>query len=291
MLTSLQGSDHCPVYAILKPRVTLDGKNIDIRDLLNPPDVFKDGERLRDCSTKDLVPFSGKLLPEFDRRRSIKDMFKNQASSLGPKAMSSTQVPLASFSSTLPKSPSNINTQPKSSTVKIGNSRSPQKDSSPPSKRLKLTAPRKDGPQLSSSQSTLKSFFKPKQANATDPASSARSPPQTDPASVIDSQIQVRLQTTDDLHEILPPEADAEDEPPAELSDAVQAHDNPGTTAESSIAESEKFIDPFVSRAEWGKLFTKRDPPRCESHSEPCITLETKKKGPNCGRWFWICPR
>src|ERR1700712_4212854 len=47
---------------------------------MNPPDRFKDGQSLRDYSAKDLLPFSAKLLPEFDKRRSIKDMFKKQTS-------------------------------------------------------------------------------------------------------------------------------------------------------------------------------------------------------------------
>lgn len=43
---------------------------------MNPPGFFKKGERLIEWSVKKIPSTSGKLLPEFDKRRSIKDMFK-----------------------------------------------------------------------------------------------------------------------------------------------------------------------------------------------------------------------
>ena len=42
---------------------------------MNRSGVFKDGARLRDTSAKDSPSTSAKLLPEFDKRQSIKDMF------------------------------------------------------------------------------------------------------------------------------------------------------------------------------------------------------------------------
>lgn len=47
---------------------------------MNPVGMFKDGKRLRKYSMKDLQPLSGKLIPEFDRRRNIKDMFSRKPS-------------------------------------------------------------------------------------------------------------------------------------------------------------------------------------------------------------------
>ncbi|RAL68352.1 hypothetical protein DID88_007083 [Monilinia fructigena] len=70
----LMGSDHCPVFATFKPRVKLDGVEVDIRDLMSK-DMFKNGVRVREWSMKDLLPTSAKLIPEFDRRQSIRDMF------------------------------------------------------------------------------------------------------------------------------------------------------------------------------------------------------------------------
>lgn len=63
---------------------------------MNPAGMFKDGKRLREYSMKDLLPLSGKLIPEFDRRRNIKDMFSRKPSL--PTAQQSTQ------SSILPQS-------------------------------------------------------------------------------------------------------------------------------------------------------------------------------------------
>lgn len=71
----LMGSDHCPVYAILADQVKQNGEDCRIESLMNPSEMFNDGQRLREWSTKDLLPQSAKLLTEFDRRRSIKDMF------------------------------------------------------------------------------------------------------------------------------------------------------------------------------------------------------------------------
>jgi len=47
---------------------------------MNPAGMFKDGKRLREYSMKDLLPLSGKLIPEFDRRRNIRDMFSRKPS-------------------------------------------------------------------------------------------------------------------------------------------------------------------------------------------------------------------
>ncbi|KAL8674242.1 MAG: hypothetical protein Q9224_007503, partial [Gallowayella concinna] len=79
----LMGSDHCPVYVVLKDQVKFDETNVDIRDLVNPPGMFLDGKRLKEYSTKIIPALCGKLIPEFDRRRNIRDMFarKPEASS------------------------------------------------------------------------------------------------------------------------------------------------------------------------------------------------------------------
>lgn len=45
---------------------------------MNPPNTFRAGKRLREWGSKDLLPLSGKLIPEFDRRRNIRDMFKRK---------------------------------------------------------------------------------------------------------------------------------------------------------------------------------------------------------------------
>lgn len=76
----LLGSDHCPVYAIIKDKVVINGTEVHIKDLMNPTGVFEGGIRKRDWTSKDLLPMSAKLIPEFDRRRSIRDMFVRKPS-------------------------------------------------------------------------------------------------------------------------------------------------------------------------------------------------------------------
>ncbi|KAF3768415.1 hypothetical protein M406DRAFT_107430, partial [Cryphonectria parasitica EP155] len=72
----LLGSDHCPVFAVMADRVRHGAENDShIADLVNPVGMFKEGRRLREWTTRDLLPQSAKLLDEFDRRRTIKDMF------------------------------------------------------------------------------------------------------------------------------------------------------------------------------------------------------------------------
>lgn len=56
-------------------------------------------------------------------------------------------------------------------------------------------------------------------------------------------------------------------------------------------SEDVHMHDPIVAKQSWDKLFTKKQPPRCDAHGEPAKRLVTKKKGPNFKREFWICSR
>lgn len=76
----LMGSDHCPVFAIMKDQVPVDGVQTDLCAIVNPPDVFEGQQRLRSIEFKDHPALSAKLMPEFDKRRSIKDMFARNTS-------------------------------------------------------------------------------------------------------------------------------------------------------------------------------------------------------------------
>lgn len=74
------GSDHCPVYAVFKDKVWVDGVEKHILDIVNPLGIFEGGVRKQSWSTKCLLPMSGKLIPEFDKRQSIRDMFTRKPS-------------------------------------------------------------------------------------------------------------------------------------------------------------------------------------------------------------------
>jgi hypothetical protein len=77
------------------------------------------------------------------------------------------------------------------------------------------------------------------------------------------------------------------------LGSSVPIKDNGGyNSAGTSQTETEdrEIIDPIISKEQWDTLFSKPAPPRCE-HGEPCTKLQTKIKGVNSGRHFWICAR
>jgi AP endonuclease-2 len=80
----LMGSDHCPVFATFSDKVMVDGEERALPEMMNPPGMFQGERRLRDWNTKDLLPLSAKLIPEFDRRQSIRDMFTKKVASAAP---------------------------------------------------------------------------------------------------------------------------------------------------------------------------------------------------------------
>ncbi|OCK83145.1 DNase I-like protein [Lepidopterella palustris CBS 459.81] len=184
----LMGSDHCPVYATFKQKVNLRGEEVDILDIMNPPGMFKDGKRLKEYTTRDLLALSGKLLPEFDKRRSIKDMFSRNPSfvrsrsSAEPPATPTTAVDSAS--ETQESDPASVsNTQetsinqsfPPTSTARSTSSMaSPEKkrranESQParPAKKSKSSGATSNSPAPSKGQQSLKGFFKPKSSAST----------------------------------------------------------------------------------------------------------------------------
>nr|ATA58163.1 DNA lyase [Diplodia seriata] len=362
----LMGSDHCPVYALLKERVALDGEEVTLSDLMNPPGRFRDGKRLRDWTLKDSPAFSGRLLPEFDKRRSIKDMFSRKATTSKPSANGSANteglaavVNSSSPSSLGPKSQEraeeNSQAEPEASqkshvsTVtqlngsnRIHSTTSTEKKRPVPAlptaksnKKKKLSAPAPTQSNSVKGQQSLKGFFKPAPSlphndsndlsKTTESPSALGVPPThnsiSDQASIGDSperghsaiestsaagpeavsraergEYGPRASPTRSTSEHSSEHSPSKQPPPINSSSLIPAErDTAATTGQSSSTPapppSPPFIDPIVSKESWNKLFTKPNPPRCEDHDEPCISLTTKKPGANCGRAFWMCPR
>ena len=83
-----EGSDHCPVYAVLKPLVSIPNPNASgekmethLLDILNPPGMFIRGleqPSFQVSKAYQMPKLSGRLLSEFVARRSIKDMFSSR---------------------------------------------------------------------------------------------------------------------------------------------------------------------------------------------------------------------
>ncbi|KAL2009190.1 hypothetical protein VTN00DRAFT_7384 [Thermoascus crustaceus] len=174
----LMGSDHCPVYAVFKEFVPLRGTDVNIRDIMNPPGTFRNGQRLQEYSSKNLLPLSGRLIPEFCKRRNIKDMFLNRPYASGKDTFSGLQTQQIS-GSIVEQMPSTDEVKNHSMNRVSGLSkvedravrkRSPAKETfaSNQPKRRKYTAGTAAGIpnkslQTNQGQQSLEGFFKPKQ--------------------------------------------------------------------------------------------------------------------------------
>ncbi|KAF2150470.1 DNase I-like protein [Myriangium duriaei CBS 260.36] len=306
----LMGSDHCPVYGEFKDVVAVksrDGNtaNTHILDMLNPPGQFKGGTRLKDWSVKDIPPFSGRLLPEFDKRRSIKDMFKKPGM---PKSTSISQAALGESreDSALPSNGSALgipspekmpHTSFDAVTDDVQSQPSPTKSStstSPLTKRKAsiTTIPSLGKKQKSNSQSqtqksdaqkgqqSLKGFFAPKSTT-----SSVKPVQDTEPASPKNGTQPLAANTS-----IIP----SSPRPSSDLSAAPITSPTRSTPGDPpSPTPSSDFLvhDPIVAKQSWDQLMKKPAAPLCESHNEPCKVMLTKKKGENQGRSFWMCAR
>ncbi|KAF2820001.1 DNase I-like protein [Ophiobolus disseminans] len=298
----LMGSDHCPVYAVTKDKVPVRGhqelavenlepqKETHTIDLMNPHGMFKDGVRQRDYNhARDAPALSGKLLPEFTKRRNIRDMFNKKSVLAKPTPTSFTSsesslqsnqhvaVPPPAATSLPDKEPTPLDV-PTSAHVATPSARitsnAPEKRRAPsasPVKSVKrskssLSAVGSSTTSLGRGQQSLKGFFqsRPKPAGLGPSKDTAPSLPL--PAATNDSD---------------------------NLSAALLKLPNETIASPSSsrYIQTDPLASQEASKEEWTKLFSKKPPPRCEGHAEPCIILTTKKPGVNCGRQFWMCPR
>ncbi|KAI8722491.1 Endo/exonuclease/phosphatase domain-containing protein [Fusarium sp. LHS14.1] len=300
----LMGSDHCPVFATFADKVTMEGKERALLEVLNPPGMFRDGQRQRDWSPKDLLPLSAKLIPEFDRRQSIRDMFtKKTGPSLsrqdsvstdapaGPSSYANSNTPAASTeldqvtgsqTSIASSRPDTIETTNSSQTRSQPSTKRPAETTSATSarslKKNKTTTGSNDAKNkpLAPGQRTLQGFFKPK-APASQPEKLERAATTSTPSPTKkptgSSKTRTNLQGSS---------------PSMFATTAGRTSENSKATTDGEA--SDRVFDPIEAKESWSKLLGKRVAPRCE-HNEPCISLTTKKPGVNCGRSFYICPR
>ncbi|GKT95188.1 AP endonuclease 2 [Colletotrichum tofieldiae] len=324
----LMGSDHCPVYADLADTVTANGKDTSVLDLMNPDGMFRAGKRLREWSAKDLLPLSAKLIPEFDRRRNIRDMFMKKPAAKPSPSPASDAVESQSLVSEEPPTPqekedpepsqqepseppaSQASVQPSSakpypipSTAKppTSQTKSPVKRLSETTTSTKRSVKRTktNDTDSASKQSTLTGFFKPKQppskpALAETDTTSVTQPSPTKNRSAAGSGGGLGRPSLSGMSKTPPPPspgAAATDAPPPPApSPSPSATSSVAVTA-SALDTSERVFDPIEVKESWSKFnLGKRVVPKCE-HGEPCIILQTKKPGVNCGRSFYICPR
>jgi AP endonuclease-2 len=252
---------------------------------MNPIGTFKNGQRLREFHSKDHLALSAKLLPEFDKRRSIKDMFQRQK-------LTTPVVPTPNSSAIRTKDSYLIDSWDRSARDSAIQGREKSNPSStqqlnldrgPPPKRLKPTSFTKDRKSTAGVQKTLNNFFHPKPG-----------PAEAGPSGPVEQTLELRNPAKlQNKYSHENPKAEAVQNPSStsESNSTVNSWHSNLVSTETLATRSERVQDDFATRVEWTKLFSKRDTPRCEGHNEPCICLETKKKGINCGRKFYICPR
>jgi AP endonuclease 2 len=317
----LMGSDHCPVYAILKQKIEVEGEEVDIRDIMSAG-MFKGGLRQREWSTKDLLPLSAKLIPEFDRRRSIRDMFSKKPSL--PKGESSHERKIirdsqeekisysigrgAVTSEGVAESPEGTNisaVEEASETESVSNIDSQVVDISMTPSTVTIAADSQHTPmpspaklpakRSSESSSTARPLKRGKSAS-TSKSTSQLGKGQSSLKGFFKPKVP-QLDGTSDTQSTIDTEIDDvsvtgsdRSTPAPSMSDSISVNENMSPSRAFNLADQKSVVDPIVAKESWSKLLGKRVVPRCE-HNEPCISYVTKKPGLNCGRSFYMCPR
>jgi len=301
----LMGSDHCPVYAVMEDEVEVSQEKIALVDIMSPSGYFVDGKRLKEYSTRDIPVFSGKLLPEFDKRRSIRDMFIKKPSLSQSTTLDVTTAEADADTTPAPSIPKEFTPPPPSAPPPADSPFSVASQTSvttslaspaskPTAKRTASDAPtgkgskraKGNGPSAtaasSKGQQSLKGFFKPK-TPLTEAAPDSRTP-----ALSARPILQISPQASTNILEA----SQGSTHNVKETSLSPLKNQVPFFPADSTFPPDldDDVIDPIVSKESWSKLFSKPAGPRCE-HDEPCKTMKTKKPGFNCGREFWMCQR
>ena len=291
----LMGSDHCPVYSVIQDKIFIDEQEVHTLDVLNPSGMFQSGNRTMDWSTKNLLPMSGKLIPEFDRRRNIRDMFARKPSL--PKTASAVSGPddahddeqlqrvlTASMNEDSPTgSGAESATNASSSSHTTDGRKRPITTASNASsaKKARLIPSTSNGTNSSKGQKSLKGFFAAQAVVAKDVsgagvAATSRTAAVKDFGTPIELAQRGTSQTVTTKTEGTSPKHSA--------SDASYA------SPTKILISGNGSVSPAASKQTWGKLFSRPIAPLCD-HNEPCKTMLTKKKGENCGRSFWMCNR
>ncbi|CZT15136.1 related to DNA lyase Apn2 [Ramularia collo-cygni] len=313
----LLGSDHCPVYADFKDVVTLEGNDVPLVDIMNPPGVFQHGVRKLEWKLLSAPSFSAKRMPEFDKRQNIMTMFAASSQ----KARAPQSQPVSQPGSAKDITGDENSTTADSESVPLAHvSEAPLKyvdgsvksemggnEKKPSTKRKASTATAKDSPakrakssmpSSSSGQQSLKGFFQARASQANGKAQKAEEstvPATTSPVGAnlgrdqSSNGVIVAKDALSDARNPTNATDDADPSPPGtptskDVFASPRASPSP-TNVALQIASAEE------SQRSWGALFAKPAAPMCEGHEEPCKTMQTKKKGPNQGRSFWMCNR
>ncbi|KAI7496778.1 APN2 DNA lyase apurinic/apyrimidinic [Hortaea werneckii] len=301
----LLGSDHCPVFVDFLDDVQCDGKETKLIDIMSPVGVFENQVRQKEWRVQDIPAFSAKRLPEFDKRRSIKSMFsavpaKKPQGSLPIDSMASKSKAEASGTCATPLLPPNdAGERPEASSIEspAETDRSSLKEHkrkpSSPVKTKPLKKQKTDAePPKAKGQQSLKGFFS---KTTSSPAKSAATEDTERSRQELDGATITAAPQNDADHKANPPLRYETPEPPNGSQLSATGTENTVSPA-SAMSISPSHINAKLAAVEqnqksWSSLFSRPVAPLCEGHKEPCKTMQTKKKGSNQGRSFWMCAR
>ncbi|KAL4721922.1 Class II abasic (AP) endonuclease [Fusarium chlamydosporum] len=300
----LMGSDHCPVFATFSDKVMVDGTERALMEMVNPPGMFQGEKRIRDWNTKDLLPLSAKLIPEFDRRQSIRDMFTKKAASAAPPQEFTNQDATAESSK---NGDSNIEgvlerlegvSEPRNGTISTpisGMTAGSVKQSTAqpntkrpisaidttyrPLKKTKSSIGTKDPKsKVAPGQQTLQGFFKPKT-----PAAQEGKP----------ERVAVTSTPSPTKKPTVPPTGAASPQQPSHTPDAMLTERSPLRVSQRGNASdsSDRVFDPIEAKESWSKLLGKRVAPRSQLWPFvlhlPTSTGAIRREGEKLGVALW----
>ncbi|KAL1582514.1 hypothetical protein WHR41_08826 [Cladosporium halotolerans] len=299
----LLGSDHCPVFVDFHDLVSTENGDVKLLDIMSPPGTFVDGDRKREWKVQDIPAFSGKRLQEFDKRRSIKSMFAapkpkpaaSNASPVGtPNEAQKTEEPAVATKAP----PSTIDTAAASPDTK----RKASTSSKPvAAKRQKSEGNATSNGSTGKGQQSLRGFFQPRTTSASKTATATA---QENGHSSADHQEtsgageRSRSNTSTLLQDsttTTPSGTTNINEPSTPIPSQTSATPTSARTVRTDPPSPTQSFDNLEARSatsqSWSALFSRPVAPLCEDHAEPCKSMQTKKKGSNQGRSFWMCAR
>ncbi|KAH7175955.1 DNA lyase [Dactylonectria macrodidyma] len=222
----LMGSDHCPVFATMADKLTVKGKEHALLELLNAQGTFQCDRRLREWGPKDLLPLSARLIPEFDRRQSIRDMFTKKPNSTLEQSSKHKVVTENPHPQPTTKRP--IATGESMSERALKKTKAPSNSVNAKNKAV-------------TGQRTLQGFFKPKASTPQPETPSVGGTGRATPSPTTKTSLG---SPNGPPSQRLPPQ------PPETLSNG----------------HSERVFDPIEAKESWSKLLRRRVAPECEHH-------------------------
>ncbi|KAI5290443.1 Class II abasic (AP) endonuclease [Ascosphaera aggregata] len=211
-----------------------------------------DGDDSRNSSRRSLHLLSGRYLPEFRSRRSIRQMLSPTSTGI------TKQSCVEGHSGCQPIDHGALQVSSKSKRTYSAMSTGGKEHNSPKRRVKTPLRKRRTSRGTYSTQFTLEEFFKSHTMDQS--GATGRSTELLQEAELVDETKELEYEDESATHTSL-------------------SKDPAGPNAVSSPVKA------------WSKIMTPRQAPRCESHGEPCISLVTKKAGINQGRSFWMCRR